>query len=97
MWRDCAAIRRLVLWNGNNENIWAYRDWGWKDPEVVGKTWGKGYYFDLLPKIVKEVDSVTIPYWAASPWSGDRDVDNGIHPNDPNHGNKHVWEAVVQG
>src|SRR3712207_7770068 len=21
----------LAIWNGCNENIWAYRDWGWKD------------------------------------------------------------------
>jgi beta-galactosidase/beta-glucuronidase len=81
----------LVLWNGNNENLWAYRDWGWKD-QVAGKTWGKNYYLDVLPKIVKELDP-SRPYWAASPWSGDTDVDNGIHPNDANHGNKHVWEA----
>jgi beta-mannosidase len=79
----------LVLWNGNNENLWAYRDWGWQK-EVVGKTWGKNFYLNLLPKIVKEVDP-SRPYWAASPWSGDADVDNGIHPNDPNHGNMHVW------
>jgi beta-mannosidase len=81
----------LVLWNGNNENLWAYRDWGWKEhPDVVGKTWGKNFYLNLLPKIVKEIDP-SRPYWAASPWSGDPDVDNGVHPNDPNHGNMHVW------
>src|SRR5439155_13971825 len=36
----------LAIWNGCNENIWAYRDWGWKDA-VKDKTWGKGFYFDL--------------------------------------------------
>ena len=25
----------LMIWNGCNENIWAYRDWGWKDHEEV--------------------------------------------------------------
>jgi beta-mannosidase len=81
----------LVLWNGCNENIWAYRDWGWKDdPDVVGKTWGKGYYLDLLPRIVRELDPAR-PYWAASPWSGDEDVDDGVPPNADTHGNMHCW------
>ncbi len=83
----------LALLNGCNENIWAYRDWGWKDHEdVKGKTWGKGYYFDLLPRMCNEL-TPTIPYWAGSPWSGDYDVDNGVPPNAATHGNKHVWEA----
>jgi beta-mannosidase len=81
----------LAIWNGCNENIWAYRDWGWKDA-VKDKTWGKGYYFDLLPKICKEL-TPTIPYWAGSPWSGDYDVDDGIPPNEAAHGNKHIWDA----
>ena len=81
----------LAIWNGCNENIWAYRDWGWKDSdEVKGRTWGLGYYLDLLPRVVKEL-TPTIPYWAASPWSGDPDPDTGIHPNADTHGNMHVW------
>jgi beta-mannosidase len=81
----------LALWNGCNENIWAYRDWGWKDA-VKDKTWGKGFYFDLLPNVCKEL-TPTIPYWAGSPWSGDYDVDNGVPPNAATHGNKHIWDA----
>ncbi|HYO08733.1 MAG TPA: hypothetical protein VER17_07140 [Tepidisphaeraceae bacterium] len=81
----------LAIWNGCNENLWGYRDWGWK-PQVQGRTWGKGYYFDLLPKLAKEL-TPTVPYWAGSPWSGDHDVDDGVHPNAATHGNKHVWEA----
>jgi beta-mannosidase len=81
----------LALWNGCNENIWAYRDWGWKDA-VKDKTWGKGFYFDLLPKVCREL-TPTIPYWAGSPWSGDYDVDTGVPPNAATHGNKHVWDA----
>src|SRR5581483_10328604 len=81
----------LVLWNGCNENIWGYRDWGWKDhPDVIGKTWGNGYYMNLLPRVMQEVDP-SRPYWAASPWSGDPDPDNGIPPNAATHGNMHVW------
>src|SRR5205823_3895599 len=47
---------------------------------------------ELLPTIVRELDP-SRPYWAASPWSGDPDVENGLHPNLASHGNKHVWEA----
>ncbi|HEX3358108.1 MAG TPA: glycoside hydrolase family 2 TIM barrel-domain containing protein, partial [Tepidisphaeraceae bacterium] len=83
----------LVLWNGNNENLMAYRDWGWK-PQVAGRTWGTNYYFNLIPRILKELDP-TRPYWPASPWSGDPDVDNGVHPNLPTHGNTHHWKTWV--
>jgi len=83
----------LVLWNGCNENLWAYRNWGWKD-KVQGQTWGKNYYFELIPKIITELDP-SRPYWAGSPWSGDYDVDNGVLPNAATHGNKHVWDMQV--
>ncbi len=73
----------LAIWNGCNENVWGYHDWGWKKDGVVkNRTWGPGYYLDLLPKIVKELDP-SRPYWAASPWSGDPDIDNGLHPTSP--------------
>ncbi|MBP0574594.1 hypothetical protein J8J27_28195, partial [Mycobacterium tuberculosis] len=29
----------LVLWNGNNENIWGYVAWGWQS-ELQGRSWG---------------------------------------------------------
>lgn len=77
----------LVLWNGNNENIWGFFDWGWQEP-LKGETWGEGYYLDMLPKIVAEIDP-TRPYWAGSPYSGSMD----IHPNDPNHGCVHEWDV----
>lgn len=76
----------LVLWNGNNENLWGHEDWGWKEP-LAGATWGRGYYLDLLPRIVAELDP-TRPYWAGSPWSGSPD----LHPNDARHGTTHLWE-----
>ncbi|WP_282204285.1 glycoside hydrolase family 2 protein [Kitasatospora fiedleri] len=45
----------LVLWNGNNENLWGHRDWGW--PEVLGdRGWGLAYYTELLPAVVAELD-----------------------------------------
>lgn len=77
----------LVLWNGNNENIWGWFDWGWQDV-LEGRSWGLGYYLDLLPRLVAELDP-TRPYWAGSPYSGSMD----IHPNDPAHGCSHVWDV----
>ncbi|MGW3356213.1 glycosyl hydrolase 2 galactose-binding domain-containing protein [Streptomyces bungoensis] len=77
----------LVLWNGNNENLWGFRDWDW-EPELAGDSWGGGYYLDLLPRIVAELDP-TRPYTAGSPWSGSWEH----HPNDPAHGTHHSWEV----
>ncbi|RPF20209.1 glycoside hydrolase family 2 protein [Myceligenerans xiligouense] len=80
----------LVLWNGSNENIWGYHDWGWK-LRLDGRTWGLGYYTELLPRVVAELDG-TRPYTPSSPWSGSLDV----HPNDPDHGSMHSWELWNQ-
>ncbi|MFJ2899326.1 glycoside hydrolase family 2 protein [Streptomyces sp. NPDC087218] len=77
----------LVIWNGNNENLWGFRDWGW-EPELAGDSWGEGYYLGLLPRLVAELDP-TRPYTAGSPWSGSWDH----HPNDPHHGTHHSWEV----
>ncbi|RCV50097.1 glycoside hydrolase family 2 protein [Marinitenerispora sediminis] len=77
----------LVLWNGNNENIWGHADWGWRD-RLGDRSWGAGYYFDLLPRVVAELDP-TRPYWPGSPYSGRPD----LHPNDPAHGNTHIWDV----
>ncbi len=77
----------LVIWNGNNENIWGYFDWNWQ-PRLEGRTWGLGYYLDLLPRIVGERDP-SRPYWPASPYSGSMD----IPPNYDEHGNTHIWSV----
>ena len=76
----------LVLWNGNNENLPAYTDWGWQDG-LAGRSWGIGYYTELLPKIVDELDP-TRPYAPGSPYSpGD------LPPNDAHHGTRHEWDV----
>ncbi|WP_159618361.1 glycoside hydrolase family 2 protein [Ruania rhizosphaerae] len=77
----------LILWNGNNENIWGWHDWGWQ-PKLEDRTWGRGYYLRDLPAVVAEVDP-TRPYWPGSPYSGSE----GIHPNDPAHGCTHIWDV----
>ncbi|TDC43946.1 glycoside hydrolase family 2 protein [Micromonospora sp. KC213] len=76
----------LVLWNGNNENLPAYTDWGWQDG-LQGRSWGIGYYADLLPRLVAELDP-TRPYAPGSPYSpGD------LPPNGADHGTRHEWDV----
>ena len=82
-----ASHPSLVLWTGNNENLWGHEDWGWKEP-LAGRTWGAGFYFELLPRIVSALDP-TRPYWPGSPYSGSRE----LHPNDPAHGTMHIWDV----
>jgi beta-mannosidase len=77
----------LVLWNGNNENLWVYRMWNWEE-QLAGDSWGEGYYLALLPRVVAETDP-TRPYWAGSPWSGSWDHE----PEDPAHGCTHLWDV----
>jgi len=77
----------LVLWNGNNENIWGYFDWGWQE-KLENRSWGLGFYLELFPKLVAELDP-SRPYWPGSPYSGSME----IPPLDDGHGNKHVWDA----
>ncbi len=77
----------LVMWTGNNENIWGHEDWGWK-AELGGRSWGGGYYLDVLPGIVAEEDP-SRPYWPGSPYSGRDDK----HPNDPAYGTTHIWDV----
>jgi len=80
----------LVLWNGGNENIWGHEDWDWKEP-LGDLTWGAGYYYELFPKVLAEVDP-TRPYSDGSPYSPGFTPEE-MHPNDPNHGTHHQWDA----
>ncbi|XVU24417.1 glycoside hydrolase family 2 protein [Actinoplanes sp. CA-054009] len=82
-----ASHPSLVMWTGNNENLWGHEDWGWK-PALNGLSWGAGFYYDLLPRIVAEIDP-TRPYWPGSPYSGAPDR----YPNDPAHGTTHIWDV----
>ncbi len=80
----------LALWNGNNENLWGYVDWQWQE-RLDDRSWGWGYYTDLLPRLVAELDG-TRPYCPGSPWS----PRPGMHPNDPAQGSTHLWEVWNQ-
>lgn len=77
----------LALWNGNNENIWGYVDWGWR-AQLGDLTWGDGYYTDLLPRLVAELDPRT-PYSPGSPYS----FGKYHHPNDVRFGTMHIWDV----
>ena len=77
----------LVVWNGCNENLWGFDSWGWID-ELQGRAWGAGYYYDLFPRIIAELDP-SRPYWYGSPGSGQR----AIHANNDNFGTVHVWDV----
>jgi len=80
----------LVLWNGNNENLWGFVDWDWA-PRLDGQTWGHGYYHELLPAVVGELDPGR-PYTPGSPWS----FADERHPNDADHGTMHLWDVWNQ-
>ncbi|PJE95243.1 beta-mannosidase [Streptomyces carminius] len=80
----------LALWNGANENMWGFRDWGWPE-QLEGRTWGLRYYTELLPSIVAELDPTRF-YCANSPYSPGAPID-GLHPNDQDHGTRHEWEV----
>ncbi|NQX11859.1 glycoside hydrolase family 2 protein [Microbacteriaceae bacterium VKM Ac-2855] len=87
-----SAHPSLAIWNGNNENIWGYVDWGWR-PALAGATWGNGYYRELLPRLVAELDP-TRPYSPGSPFSFTAGLDyDSVHPNDQHHGTMHIWDV----
>lgn len=84
-----ASHPSLVLFTGNNENLWGYEDWGWQKA-LDGKTWGAYYYHELFPALVAEI-APHVSYAPGSPFSpGDR------HPNDPDHGTMHIWDLWNQ-
>ena len=81
----------LVLYNGGNENLWGEADWNWRS-SLHGQTWGARYAYEVLPKIVAELDP-TRPYCDNSPYSPRVDGSEVAHPNDPDHGTHHQWEV----
>lgn len=85
-----ASRPSLVVWNGNNENIWGWVEWGWREP-LAGRTWGDGYYTEILPAIVAELDPRT-PYSPGSPYS----YAKYHHPNDFRSGTMHIWDVWNQ-
>jgi beta-mannosidase len=81
-----SAHPSLVIFNGNNENIWGFQEWYW-DKRLEGRTWGAGYYYELFPSLIAEL-SPHVAYTPGSPFSPDRDA----LQNDPSQGTTHVWD-----
>lgn len=78
----------LIVWNGNNENIWGFDEWGWRPVIKPEESWGLGYYLDILPRLCAELDPAR-PYYPGSPYSGSME----IAPNADEHGCKHIWDV----
>ncbi|BDZ48731.1 beta-mannosidase [Frondihabitans sucicola] len=78
----------LAFWNGSNENIEGYYEWGWRDALGEGVSWGRGYYDELLPALVAELDPAR-SYTPSSPFSP-KDYSD---PRDPDNGSVHSWEV----
>ena len=67
----------IALWCGNNENQWAWQNWGWKEDvakkqsqEVADMMW-KSYddlFHKILPEVVNQYDS-NRAFWSSSPSS----------------------------
>ncbi|MCU0520839.1 MAG: beta-mannosidase [Anaerolineae bacterium] len=72
----------IVLWCGNNENTWGFVDW-WHE-QTRG---GAAIYNYVLPEIVHH-NCPGIPYWTSSPYGGER-------PNDPDVGDRHHWDLMM--
>ena len=78
----------LVLWNGNNENIWGYEDWGWQD-RSPGGTWGAR----LLPRAAAAASSPSGPdpaVLAGQPVLGRA---GRATPTTTTHGSTHIWDV----
>ncbi|MFM7051028.1 MAG: glycosyl hydrolase 2 galactose-binding domain-containing protein, partial [Planctomycetota bacterium] len=86
-----SAHPSLALWCGGNEDILAWWSWGWKERLAAGQSWGLGYWTRTLPDAVAAHDPGT-PYWTESPYSGSME----LHPNDPDHGDRHTWDAEAK-
>ncbi|WP_062076688.1 glycoside hydrolase family 2 protein [Demequina globuliformis] len=84
----------LVLWNGSNENIWGWHDWNWQGHIGGDGTWGIGYYEELLPALVADLDPGRA-YTPSSPFSPHQQYDQ-VHPNDPAWGPIHEWQVWNQ-
>jgi beta-mannosidase len=80
----------MVIFNGNNENVWGHADWNWP-LRLDGKTWGAKYYYELFPSIVAEL-APQVGYTPSSPFS----PNNADTPNDPLNGTMHIWDLWNQ-
>ncbi len=84
----------IALWCGNNENLAAWLQWGWKKQaeakgQAVADIIWQGYtdlFHHILPEVVAEYDSGRF-YWSSSPSTGEG------KPSDLAHGDEHYWRV----
>jgi beta-mannosidase len=76
----------LVLWCGGNECIEGFQHWGWQE-ELQGKPWGSTYYFQVIPKVLLDLDG-TRAYIPGSPWSSHEEDVKAF-----NSGTNHIWDV----
>ncbi|MEL7145371.1 MAG: glycoside hydrolase family 2 protein, partial [Bacteroidota bacterium] len=83
----------IALWCGNNENLSAWENWGWKKTvieeqgQAVADTLWKAYddvFHQILPEVVSQYDS-SRTYWPSSPGSDFGKTENLTH------GDAHYW------
>lgn len=73
----------IVLWCGNNENVWGFMDW-WDD-RTRGGAW---IYHYMLPEVIRR-NCPDTPYWNGSPYGGT------TNPNEEAVGDRHHWHACM--
>ena len=71
----------LVIWNGGNENLWGYEDWGWQEP-LDGRDLGRG----LLPRPAARRSSPSSTRPGRTRRAARGRARRDPHPNDPDHG-----------
>ncbi|MBI5864070.1 MAG: glycoside hydrolase family 2 protein [Planctomycetes bacterium] len=89
----------LALWCGGNECVWAHRDWGFGARLQPGQTWGRAYYFEMLPRLVAELDPQRqyLPNTPFSAWAACDSARDECSPNDARCGTMHVWDVWGEG
>jgi beta-mannosidase len=79
----------IALWCGNNENLRAWNDWGWKkkytptDSAALWKVYEKLFY-QILPNAVQKYQP-EVSYWASSPQAAGNKLSDRIS------GDEHDW------
>jgi len=73
----------IVLWCGNNECTWGFRDWWNPDKTKPLELGGARLYNRILPDLCRRLDPRR-PYWPGSPCGGDE-------PNSELDGDCHWW------
>lgn len=83
----------LVIYNGSNETIWGFFEFGWSE-KIEDTNWGRAYYNEMLPALLSELDP-TRSYTPSSPFSPHHSHTE-ISPNDYSWGTVHEWKVWNQ-